>query len=427
MARTVNDAKLGSRSAREKLAIRSKPYWRAIDPGLHLGYRKAKSGGRWVARWYEGAGRYKEVGIGIADDREDAGEHSEALGTVLTFAQAQAAARKKREETKIAAAGLDRIVPYTVGDALDDYLAAKATSKSHRDSKRRADALIRPALGSIALVDLTAARIRKWRDELAATGARIRTKKGQEPRLRAFDPEDHEAARRRQATANRTLTVLKAALNHAYAEEKIQTSAAWDRVEPFEGVDAARLRYLSQKEAERLVHACDLDFRPIVQAGLLTGARYSELARLKAVDFDAKSGTLHILASKSGKDRRVVLTDEGVALFKRFTAGRDREDLIFRKGDGTPWGYNHQIRPMADACKRARLRGVSFHTLRHTWASHTVMAGAELLIVAKNLGHSDTRMVEKHYGHLAPSYIAERIRATAPTFGFKPGNVTTLR
>jgi hypothetical protein len=43
-----------------------------------------------------------------------------------------------------------------------------------------------------------------------------------------------------------------------------------------------------------------------------------------------------------------------------------------------------------------------------------------LLVVAKNLGHSDTRMVEKHYGHLAPSYIVDAIRAGAPKFGFKP-------
>jgi hypothetical protein len=42
------------------------------------------------------------------------------------------------------------------------------------------------------------------------------------------------------------------------------------------------------------------------------------------------------------------------------------------------------------------------------------------LVVAKNLGHSNTRMVEKRYGHLAPSYIADAIRAGAPRFGFQP-------
>ena len=46
------------------------------------------------------------------------------------------------------------------------------------------------------------------------------------------------------------------------------------------------------------------------------------------------------------------------------------------------------------------------------------MAGVPLLVVAKNLGHADTRMVEKHYGHPAPSYIADAIRA--PRFGDTP-------
>jgi hypothetical protein len=47
------------------------------------------------------------------------------------------------------------------------------------------------------------------------------------------------------------------------------------------------------------------------------------------------------------------------------------------------------------------------------------MNGTPLLVAAQNLGHSDTRMVEKHYGHLAPSYVADTIRKSAPRFGFK--------
>jgi integrase len=57
--------------------------------------------------------------------------------------------------------------------------------------------------------------------------------------------------------------------------------------------------------------------------------------------------------------------------------------------------------------------------LRHTWASLAVMAGVPLLVVAENLGHVDTRMVEKHYGHMTKSYVADAIRAGAPKFGFK--------
>jgi hypothetical protein len=55
------------------------------------------------------------------------------------------------------------------------------------------------------------------------------------------------------------------------------------------------------------------------------------------------------------------------------------------------------------------------------------MNGAELFVVAKALGHVDTRMVEKHYGHLAPSYVADAIRAAAPRFDIKePSKVKAL-
>ena len=56
------------------------------------------------------------------------------------------------------------------------------------------------------------------------------------------------------------------------------------------------------------------------------------------------------------------------------------------------------------------------------------MNGVPLLVVAKNLGHVDTRMVEKHYGHLAPSFIADAIRAGAPRYRVKDDKrVTPLR
>ena len=51
----------------------------------------------------------------------------------------------------------------------------------------------------------------------------------------------------------------------------------------------------------------------------------------------------------------------------------------------------------------------------HTWASLSVMAGMPLMVVARNLGHADTRMVEKHYCHLTPSYVADAIRPARAT------------
>jgi integrase len=91
---------------------------------------------------------------------------------------------------------------------------------------------------------------------------------------------------------------------------------------------------------------------------------------------------------------------------------------MFTHSDGTAWKRSDQSRPMQAACTNARIEPtVGFHQLRHTWASHAVMAGVPLMVVAKNLGHVDTKMVEKHYGHLAPSYVNEAIRTHAPNYG----------
>jgi hypothetical protein len=63
-----------------------------------------------------------------------------------------------------------------------------------------------------------------------------------------------------------------------------------------------------------------------------------------------------------------------------------------------------------------------------TWASHAVMAGVPLMVVARNLGHVDTGMVEKHYGRLSESYVTEAIRAGAPRYGSEPAKgVVPLR
>jgi integrase len=188
------------------------------------------------------------------------------------------------------------------------------------------------------------------------------------------------------------------------------------------------VRYLTIGEAKRLINACDPEFRILVQAALVTGARYGELAALRATDFNQNSGTVHVRTSKSGKGRHVVLADEGASLFNSLSAGRPGGSVLLPKADGSEWLKSHQARPMAEACERAKIDPpISFHVLRHTYASLAIMNGAPLLVVAKNLGHSDTRMVERHYGHLAPSYIADAIRAAAPKFGIAAeSNVTAL-
>jgi integrase len=187
------------------------------------------------------------------------------------------------------------------------------------------------------------------------------------------------------------------------------------------------VRYLSAAEARRLVRACPEDFRKMVQAALLTGCRYSELARLKCGNFNSDSGTLAIRLSK-GKIRHVVLTDEAKLSFADWIKDKSPSDHVFLRTDGGVWGTSHQKRPLDEASKRAEISpAVNFHILRHTHGSHLAMKGVPMGVIAAQLGHADTRMTEKHYAHLAPSYVAQVIRANFPVLGLSdPAQILPL-
>jgi integrase len=410
MARRVRDSNLDTREARRKLKAGGKPYWRAIGKGLHIGYRKGKASGVWVVRHYLGKQNYQLETIAEADDVLDANGKD-----VLDFWQAQEVARKTRPGARRGA--------YTVKDAVEGYLDRLEGRPSWQDTKKRLEAFVLPAFGDKKVSELDADELRKWHREIAKTPARARTKRGAEQAYRDSDLADPETQRKRQASANRCLGLLKAALNLAWREKKVESNDAWLRVDLFRGVDIPRARYLSVGEAQRLINAAQGDFRVLVQAALQTGARYQELARLKVGDFNADTGTLHIRKTKTNKDRHIVLSEEGRAFFGELAAGRASTALML----GREWKPSHQAPLILAACKNARIDPpLNFHALRHTWASLSVMGGMPLMVVAKNLGHADTRMVEKHYGHLAPSYVADAVRKHAPKFGKASSNVRAL-
>jgi integrase len=429
MARLLRDSSLESRTARSRLPVQHGYYRKSLDQKLLLLYRKGERGGAWSASLYVGNGKYRTERIGTADDAGD----PDGIA-IFSYSQAQAAARKLFDQATRSAAGLPEVSagPYTVADAMADYtrwLEQDGRGDAATNTRGTIDAFIVPKLGTVRLDRLTKKQIQDWLHGLARSAPRLRVRAGMKQRHRVVDLTDAEVRRQRRSTANRIFTVLKAGLNQAWRDDRVSSDKPWRSVKPYKGADASRAGYLQTDQCVRLTNASDPDFRDLVQAALFTGARYSELCRLAPGDFNQDSGTVAVRASKSSKPRHIILTEDGAAFFARCIAKAGNRARLFVRADGEAWRKSWQARPMRAACEAARIvPAIGFHQLRHTWASWTVMGGAPLLVVAQNLGHADTRMVEKHYGHLAPSYKADAIRAAAPRYGFAVDKtVTPLR
>jgi len=428
MARTKDSSFLKDRTARAPLEIRKEPYWFTLEKSRFIGYRKAPSGGTWIARYYNPSAKppmlYKP--LGAADD------HSDPDGKmVLDWSQAQAGAREWFKAAFHEATGdVIRDGAYTVADAIADYLADKERQGSTNAERTRKDmaAHVIPHLGTIPADRLTRKRIEAWMLLISKSGRRRRGKEREAP----SGPDEIRA---RRSTANRLWTDLRAALNHAMDEHLVENNLGWAGVRAFRKVDVARVHFLSADEQVRLVNCCvDIDFRHLVQAGLFTGGREGELAAVQARHFDAENGAVYV-DGKTGP-RWITLTEEAQEYFRERCAGLEASAIVFprtvyaRKDRRNTGGWDRAEigRKLKAALRAAKLEPMVFHELRHTYASGLVNRGVPLVFVAQNLGHRDTRQVEKHYGHLCKTAKVEAIRKLAPTLGiYQPEGVASLK
>lgn len=426
MARTVRDAKLETRAARGRLSLGE--HFRTLVPGrLHLGYikRRKDAPGRWFLRWHLGdaaegkANPYRKATIGLSDDYRDADGID-----VFSFAEAQRLAHEKYEAPRREAR---RVV--TVADVMDRYVDSLAarSPRTIRGARGRAQLHILPTLGQLPAGALALETLNRWKIDLALSKPRVgRTKAGATPKLRA-QPDATAALKARKSTANKIISELKAALMLAEEEARIPEHGAWKRLKKFPADEITRSRasFYEVGEAARLVAASDeaSGFRNLVRAALETGCRFGELAGLRVGD--VQGGQVYIRHSKSGKDRYVQLTDDGEEFFAALAADRPADETLLLRNGEREWRQSEQQRPMAAACKAAGIRALNFHQLRHTWASLALKNDLPLIMVAHNLGHRDTSMVERHYGHIKREDFERKVRERAPRYGFG-GNVVPL-
>ena len=417
MARLPREHRLETRDARAKLPARGEPYWRQIVPGTFLGFRKGKRTAAWIARQRTGDG-YAEQRIGTADDQADADGD-----VVLSYAQAVARTTSTQVEARGShprhyGAGL------TLNQVFDTYLKERQTTPGGRFNRVLPPSTAkvsgqfwerhaRDGIGAQLVTALDAKALRQWHAKLATIAPTVRGK------AQTFDKGDADQMRSRRATANRILTIAKASLSWARKHDALPTDMPdwWRNVSPFGLGDDPTPRMLDTDEITRLLNAAPVDLRTLLQGALMTGCRYSELRTMRVRDFDSDQGSVTIRQSKSYKTLQQPLTPEGVRLFDRQTAGRKKDAFIFTRAYGTEWAQKDAIRPMRAAVVAADLEDASFKTMRATYGKLLLLATKDIELVAKALGHSDSRITRKHYAALLPSEVKAGI-SKLPSLGF---------
>jgi integrase len=203
---------------------------------------------------------------------------------------------------------------------------------------------------------------------------------------------------RKPATVNREIELLR----HMFRKAQEWGKAIDNPLKHQRSLRAnnRRLRYLSLDEMERLLSVADPQLRPLLITALHTGLRRGELFHLAWQDVDLKRGVIRVVHTKNGERREIPMTDTLRETLQQLPRHVDSAYVFPGK---TKHGLVDIRKRFNRALREAGIEGFVFHDLRHTFASHLVMAGVDLMTVKEFLGHKDIKMTQR-YAHLAPDY-----------------------
>jgi hypothetical protein len=266
---------------RLKNAVRKKPYFETIAPGVSLGYRRNKGAGAWVVRAADGQGGNWTKGFAVADDLEISNQK-----TVLTYSEALAEAGKLARVGGSSSDTSGR--PITVNEAIDKYEKDLIVRRGRKGNATQLRFHMTAKLGSKPVAMLTDSDLRGWRNDLI-TESRVET-----------------------STADRIGRSLKAAFNlAARGDKRITNSAEW-RNGLTKLPDAGNARNVILPDAVVLAivrTAYEIDHELGVWCHVLseTGNRESQIKRVEVLDLQADRTAPRLLvpSSKKGKNRQV--------------------------------------------------------------------------------------------------------------------------
>jgi len=198
-------------------------------------------------------------------------------------------------------------------------------------------------------------------------------------------------------TVNNHLSVLRTSLQGAVEWEIIHSLPAVKRLK----LPPQKFDFLTVEECEHLINVADGIWRDLIELALGTGLRFGELMALtwKSVDMENKeiiasqAFSRGVLGSpKNNRIRRIPMTGRVHEILEK---NRERPGYVFMENKR----QIACIKKLHRICKRAGLRNIGWHTLRHTFASRLAQSGANLVAIQNLLGHSDIRTTMR-YAHI---------------------------
>lgn len=203
-----------------------------------------------------------------------------------------------------------------------------------------------------------------------------------------------------------------------FARQKRLLPRGW--VSPFTDIpqhkeNPGKVRFLTEEEEQRLMDAARLQswvlLPLLIRLAIVTGLRRGALLGLRWGDVVLEGEAPHVQVerTKNGDAHVSPITPDLVQEFRRMRRVKAMDtDLIFvGKHMNAPHDFRHGFN---EACKLARLDGVTFHTLRHTSCSRLAQAGVDILAIAEHAGHRSLTMTRR-YSHLCIKSRANTINS----------------
>jgi integrase len=225
----------------------------------------------------------------------------------------------------------------------------------------------------------------------------------------------YAAMRKKEKKSIRTINIetgaIKTCLNWG-VRNGLLASSPLSHLRKLKGESPGRLRFLSEDEIDSLLtEAATTLYHDIIFTLIKTGMRRGELVHLQWTDLDFDRRLIRVGGyqnkeeahhTKTYKERYIPMDDDLEEVLKR--QGRVIGcPFVFGTERGTK-RLNNLTNRVKDIAKRAKIKDVNLHVLRHTFASHLVMKGVDLPTVQALLGHSTIQMTMR-YAHLAPGHL----------------------